>query len=148
MESLLSKNIRDITLTPILVRSKISYENMEFRDFSVLDYLGSGGFSSVYLAKCHIDGQLCALKFIKKESITTAKKIRMLENERNILFTISHPNLIDLYYAFETKNYIVFGLEYCPNGNLYNFLQKRKTLTEKQAKVIFRQILSGLEYLH
>jgi serum/glucocorticoid-regulated kinase 2 len=52
----------------------------------------------------------------------------MLENEKNILFSIKHENLIDLLYAFETKNYIVFGLEYCPNGNLYNYLQRVKTL--------------------
>lgn len=72
----------------------------------------------------------------------------MLENQKNILFSIKHRNLIDLYYAFETKNYIVFGLEYCPNGNLYNYLQKMKTLNEQEAKVIFYQILHGLEYLH
>ena len=53
----------------------------------------------------------------------------MLENEKNILFSIKHKNLIDLYYAFETKNYIVFGLEYCPNGNLYNYVQKMKALS-------------------
>lgn len=53
----------------------------------------------------------------------------MLENEKNILFTIKHENLIDLLYAFETKNYIVFGLEYCPNGNLYSYLQKVKCLS-------------------
>ena len=53
-----------------------------------------------------------------------------------------------MHYAFETKSYIVFGLEYCPNGNLYNFLQKKKTFTEGQTKYVLRQILNGLEYLH
>lgn len=53
-----------------------------------------------------------------------------------------------MYYAFETKNYIVFGLEYCPNGNLYNYVQKMKSLNEEEAKAIFFQILQGLEYLH
>lgn len=109
-----------------------------------MNYLGSGGFSSVYLAKCLIDGQMCALKFIKKDTITSAKKVRMLENERSILFTVTHPNLIDLYYAFETKNYIVFGLEYCPHGNLFNFLQRTKGVSEQQTKIIFKQILNGI----
>ena len=68
----------------------------------------------------------------------------MLENEKNILFSIKHNNLIDLYYAFETKNYIVFGLEYCPNGNLYNYLQKMKIVSEEESKLIFYQILQGL----
>ena len=53
-----------------------------------------------------------------------------------------------MLYAFETKHYIVFGLEYCPNGNLYSYLQKTKTLTEGQAKYVMLQILNGLDYLH
>lgn len=65
----------------------------------------------------------------------------MLENEKNILFTIDHTRLVDLYYALESKNYIIFGLEYCPNGNLYQFLQKRKTISEKEAKFLITQIL-------
>lgn len=65
----------------------------------------------------------------------------MLENEKNILFSIDHEKLVDLYYTFETKNYIVFGLEYCPNGNLYSFLQKMKTVSEDDAKFIIHQIL-------
>lgn len=72
----------------------------------------------------------------------------MLENEKNILFSVKHDNLIDLLYAFETKHYIVFGLEYCPNGNLYTFLQRVKTLNEAQARSIMMQILNGLDYLH
>lgn len=84
---------------------------------------------------------MCALKFIRKDSITSAKKVKMLENEKNILFSIDHPKLVDLYYAFETKNHIVFGLEYCPNGNLYNFLQKARTVSEEDAKYIIKQIL-------
>lgn len=72
----------------------------------------------------------------------------MLENEKNILFTIKHDNLIDLLYAFETKRYIVFGLEYCPNGNLYSYLQKVKNIPEPQARSVMVQILNGLDYLH
>ena len=102
----------------------------------------------MYLAKCEIDQKVCALKFIKKDSITSAKKAKMLENEKEILFTINSPHLVDLFYAFETLNYIVFGLEYCPNNNLYNFIRKNKQLTEEDAKYIFSEILNGVEYLH
>jgi serine/threonine protein kinase len=41
-------------------------------------FLGSGGFSQVYLARCRLDLQYCALKFIRKDTITTAKKVKML----------------------------------------------------------------------
>ena len=60
------------------------------------------------------------------------------------MFTIDSPDLVDLLYAFETTNYIVFGLEYCENGNLYTFLQKNKRVPEGDAKYIFKEILVGL----
>lgn len=141
-------NIKELTITPTFLKRPISYEALEFSDFEVVKFLGSGGFSQVYLGRCKLDMQYSALKFIRKDSITTAKKVKMLENEKNILFSIKHENLIDLLYAFETKHYIVFGLEYCPNGNLYSYLQKVKNLNEGQAKSVMVQILNGLDYLH
>lgn len=67
-------------MQPILVGERPSFENVELRHFQLLKHLGSGGFSTVYLAKCEIDQKICALKFIKKESITSSKKAKMLEN--------------------------------------------------------------------
>ena len=74
----LNRKIREITIQPILVINKPSYERLHLSDFQLLQYLGTGGFSTVYLAKCEIDQRLCALKFIKKDSITSAKKAKML----------------------------------------------------------------------
>ena len=36
----------------------------------------------------------------------------------------------------------------CPGGDLLNYVRKRRKLNENTAKVIFKQILSALEYLH
>ena len=72
----------------------------------------------------------------------------MLENEKNILFCIDHRRIVDLYYAFESQNYIIFGLQFCPNGNLYQLLHEDHILSEEKAKFVFYQILEGMEYLH
>jgi serine/threonine protein kinase len=76
--SLMKKNITTLSIQPILVSEKPSFENIELKHFQLLKHLGSGGFSTVYLAKCEIDQRVCALKFIKKDSITSAKKAKML----------------------------------------------------------------------
>ena len=52
ISELLNQKITDISIQPILVSQKPSFENMELTDFQLLKYLGSGGFSNVYLAKC------------------------------------------------------------------------------------------------
>lgn len=136
-----SQGISELKIKMLISKKQPNYINLQFTDFELIKHLGSGGFSTVYLARCKVDGTLCALKFIKKSSIVSESKYKMLENEKNILFTIDHTRLVDLYYALESKNYIIFGLEYCPNGNLYQFLQKRKTISEKEAKFLITQIL-------
>lgn len=77
-ETLLNKKIHSISIQPIVVPKKPCYDHLDLTDFKILQYLGSGGFSNVYLAKCEIDQRICALKFIKKDSITSAKKAKML----------------------------------------------------------------------
>jgi serum/glucocorticoid-regulated kinase 2 len=51
-------------------------------DFIIYQCVGVGGFSKVYLAKCKLNGKLCALKFISKSYIINNKKFKLLQNER------------------------------------------------------------------
>jgi hypothetical protein len=99
-QQLVDHNIKELTITPSFLKRPISYEALDFADFEIVKFLGSGGFSQVFLGRCRLDMQYSALKFIRKDTITTAKKVKMLENEKNILFSIKHDNLIDLLYAF------------------------------------------------
>jgi serine/threonine protein kinase len=39
-------------------------------------------------------------------------------------------------------------MEYCPNGSLYDLIQKEKKLDEQNAMRIFLQLITVLEYLH
>ena len=37
---------------------------------------------------------------------------------------MSHPFILKLEYAFESKNYIVFVIEFCAGGELFYHLRK------------------------
>lgn len=39
-------------------------------------------------------------------------------------------------------------MEYAPNGDLSSFLKHNGQIQEKEAKIMFLQMLSGIEYLH
>lgn len=62
---------------------------------------------------------------------------------------LNHPNIIKLYTTVDIDNNS-FGtvLEYCDGPDLSFFLKKNKFLVEKEAKILMRQILSGLRYMH
>ena len=39
-------------------------------------------------------------------------------------------------------------MEYAPNGELFDYLMKKKLLSEEEACKFFQQIIAGLEYCH
>ena len=53
-----------------------------------------------------------------------------------------------LNFAFETKYYIAFVLDYCAGGELFFHLRNLKRLTEEDAKYYFVEICIGMANLH
>ena len=50
---LTDSDIKEITIVPSILKKPISYDSLEFCDFEISKFLGSGGgFSQVFLGKC------------------------------------------------------------------------------------------------
>lgn len=45
---------------------------------------------------------------------------------------MNHPFLIKMAFAFQTEKKLYFALEYCPGGELFNLLQKKRRFSEDQ----------------
>ena len=88
-------------------------------DFEVLKKIGTGGFSSVYLARMKNDGKIYAMKVIDKVKMLEKDKEECVFNERNILSSLDHEFLIKLYFAFQSDDKLYFVTEYCPGGDLF-----------------------------
>ena len=54
-------------------------------------------------------------------------------SEKQILAEADHPFLIQLISTFKDAERLYMVLEYCPGGELFTLLQKRKTLKEEHA---------------
>ena len=61
---------------------------------------------------------------------------------------IDHPFLLKLEYAFESKSFLGFAIEYCAGGELFYHLRRIKRMTEDQARYYFMEICLGIQYLH
>eukprot|EP00727_Mastigamoeba_balamuthi_P005931 m51a1_g1958 putative serine threonine-protein kinase tousled-like 2-like (215) ;mRNA; r:1057416-1060596 len=69
--------------------------------------------------------------------------------EYNIHRQLAHPKIVRLFDVFEIDdNNFCTVLEYCPGGDLENYLKQHKTIPEKEARCIITQIVAGLSYLH
>lgn len=89
---------------------------MDIRSFEIIKCIGAGGFSKVFLVKFKEDGKFYAMKLIDKDFIVKNKKKSIVMNERNIMIEINHPFVLPLKFAFESSEFIIFVLEYCPGG--------------------------------
>jgi len=59
-----------------------------------------------------------------------------------------HPSVTKILETFETDEYMLIIMEYISGGNLQNFVKKRRKLCEKTAKILFRQLIQGIKYIH
>jgi len=105
-------------------------KELSLEDFALLTVIGKGSYAKVLLVKKHDTGEILALKVLKKEVIEKRKQEEHIKTERNVLVDIQHPFVIKLHYAFQNPRKLFFALEYCPGGELFNLLQKRKNFTE------------------
>ena len=106
--------------------------------------IGKGTFGTVYESKNIIFNNKVAMKIIPKDYHMDNL---LIKNEIDILKKLSHPNIVRIYEFFESKNCFYIINEFCPNGELYNYINNSK-LDEEQLSVIFYQVFSGLKYLH
>jgi len=126
----------------------VSSSLINLKDFKLLQCIGIGGFSRVYLVQHKANGKFYAMKLIDKKFILDNEKECIVQNERNIMAIIRHPFLIRLEYAFESSSFLVFAIEFCSGGELFFYLRKVHHMVEEQAKFYFAEICLGIQYLH
>ena len=61
---------------------------------------------------------------------------------------LNHPNITKILEMFEDEEYILIIMENINGGNLFSYVKKRRKLTEKISKFLFRQIILGIKYIH
>ncbi len=66
---------------------------MSIKNFQVLNKLGEGAYSSVYLVRRNEDGQEYALKKVKIMNLSEKEKENAL-NEIRILASTKNPNIV------------------------------------------------------
>ncbi|XP_012271025.1 uncharacterized protein LOC105694698 [Orussus abietinus] len=116
--------------------------------FDIIKKLGQGTYGKVQLGINKETGQEVAIKTIKKCKVETEADLVRIRREIQIMSSVQHPNIIHIYEVFENKEKMVLVMEYAAGGELYDYLRKRKVLSEKEARRIFRQIAIAVYYCH
>jgi serine/threonine protein kinase len=128
--------------------------------------LGSGSFATVYVATSRATAHEYAVKEVDK----TRKKIigdpsagaaetpqmraeRIRDRERQqreveILLSVSHPHVASCAAVYETDERLWFVMPFARGGDVFSFMNRRKTVTEDEVRSVVHQVAAALSYLH
>lgn len=135
-------------------------------NYKIIDIIGQGGFSFIYRV---IDskGNEYAIKeyfsdnrhfrgldnysVYKKPEYDITKDIAYRKNfiqEANLLYSLSHPNIISSYKYFEENNTLYSVMPLIHGITLYDYTHINKVLSEEESLSIISQLAHAVRYLH
>lgn len=84
-----------------------------------------------------------------RSEIVKQNYIKHAIRESKIHSELQHPNIVKLYDTVEIdNNSFCTVLEYCEGPDLQLYLKENKQIPEKEAKILIKQIVAGLKYIH
>ncbi len=73
------------------------------------------------------------MKILPKDKVIKNNLIRYALTERKIMALVDHPFVIKLNYSFQTEDKLYMVLDYCPGGDLSEYLNIERSFSEKKA---------------
>ena len=114
--------------------------------YKILSFLGEGSYGKVFKAREISTGRVLAVKKIQiNNSLTKYKKTI---KEINLLKNLDHPNIVKFYDFFEEEENIYLMMEFLEGCTLKQYIQKTEIISENNARIIIKQLLTALSYLH
>ncbi|CUM62810.1 uncharacterized protein PRCAT00000368001 [Priceomyces carsonii] len=124
-----------------------------FDDYIVGKQLGTGHYAVVKEARDRTNGDIVAVKIFHPNRNNTSSDDIKLQQEINLLLSINHPNIVRFISHYvepvnqnQVATYLV--LEKVNSGELFQRIINKLKLNQDETKEIFKQLLSGLNYLH
>lgn len=110
--------------------------------------LGIGSFSKVKLGVHDLTGMKVAIKICNRKKLKKMEMGNKLRTEIDIVRMFAHPHIIRLYEVIDTPTDIYTVMEFIPEGELFDYIVSRGRLDESEARRMFQEIISGVEYCH
>ena len=86
------------------------------------------------------------VKMMKKAN--GINSLTLTELQIDSLLNLNHPNIGVIYDILEDEKFIYMVQDLYENGDLFSFILKNKKISENLCKVIIKQMLVAVKYLH
>lgn len=134
----------------VILNEKIDNKGFinKFSDlYKIKKHLAFGPKGNTYLVEdLKRNNEKRIVKMIKKTSGINSLTLTELQID-NLLY-LNHPNIGMIYEILEDEKFVYMIQEFFENGDLFNFILKNKKMNENLCKVIIKQLLAAVKYLH
>lgn len=112
--------------------------------------LGQGAYAIVKYAVHKQTNRKVAIKTYDKVRLLDPNRKKNVTREIKILSKLDHPHIAKMFETIDTPRQLHLVLEYSPGGSLHYYMKRspNRYLAEIEAKRLFRQVLSAMEYCH
>ena len=120
-----------------LIRKKLSIDN-----FEIIKPIGRGGFGEVNICRYKENGKIYAMKKITFERLKYKNGLLHVQTEKDIL-SLNYDNIwiTQLRYSFIDNRHLYLIMDYCPGGDVMNFLIEKDILDESEARFYISEII-------
>lgn len=112
------------------------------------DTLGVGTFGKVKIGEHQLTGHKVAVKILNRQKIRSLDVVGKIKREIQNLKLFRHPHIIKLYQVISTPTDFFMVMEYVSGGELFDYICKHGRVEEMEARRLFQQILSAVDYCH
>ncbi|KAJ2851728.1 Cell cycle serine/threonine-protein kinase cdc5/MSD2 [Coemansia brasiliensis] len=119
--------------------------------YRIVSLLGRGAFGRCY--KVQVVGKYelphWACKTIDKSTFVGQKVIDRVKYEVRVMRRLpKHESVIEFHHLFEDRDRLYILMEACTSRTVHDLLQRRKLLTEFEARYFIAQVSQGIAALH
>ncbi|MCP5551239.1 MAG: serine/threonine protein kinase [Akkermansiaceae bacterium] len=113
-------------------------------NFQIVQLLGEGGMSQVFLAEDLALNRQVALKILHQDLSRDAALMALFEREAKLTASINHPNVVKVYSVGSDQDYFYIAMELVDYISLEQAIVENGMMPEREVLDIAHDVTSGL----
>lgn len=116
--------------------------------YQILELIGGGGMSNVYLAHDRILDRDVAIKILRYNFSDEDELHRRFQREASSATSLTHPNIVSIYDVGEEEDMHYLVMEYIKGQTLKQYIQQYAPVSPMRAVSIMLELTSAIAHAH